>query len=71
MVESDRSRLAALDLDTAIRLRWAIRDIKGKRLKFSPVSPEDLRTLIDLGLVEMRNEAPALTSEGDRAVNWT
>jgi len=28
--------LVSLGLDNAIRLRWALRDIKGKRLKFSP-----------------------------------
>jgi hypothetical protein len=28
--------LASLGLDNSIRLRWALPDIKGKRLKFSP-----------------------------------
>jgi hypothetical protein len=36
--------------DRAIHLRWALRDIKGKRMKLSPVSPDDLRTLIEMGL---------------------
>ena len=56
--------LASLGLDNAIRLRWALRDIKGKRLKFSPVDPNDLRTLIDMGYVEMKSDQPVVTSAG-------
>jgi hypothetical protein len=59
--------LAGLDLDTAIRLRWTLRDIKAKRTKITPVSPSDLKTLIEMGLVEMRDEAPMLTNEGHQA----
>jgi hypothetical protein len=46
-----------------------LRDIKGKRTKLSPVSPDDLQTLIEMGLVEMRDE-PLLTNEGERALDW-
>jgi hypothetical protein len=46
-----------------------LRDIKGKRLKWSPVSPDDLRTLIEMGLVEMRDDVPVLTHKGDRALD--
>jgi hypothetical protein len=56
--------LASLGLDNAIRLRWALRDIKGKRLKLTPVDPNDLRTLIDMGYVEIQNDVPVLTSAG-------
>jgi hypothetical protein len=56
--------LAGLGLDNAIRLRWALRDIKGKRLMLTPVDPNDLRTLIDMGYVEMKDEDPVVTSEG-------
>jgi hypothetical protein len=56
-------------LDTTIRLRWALRDIKARRTKLTPVSPEDLRTLIEAGLVEMRDDVPVLTSEGHRALD--
>jgi hypothetical protein len=63
-------QMSHLDLDTAIRFRWALRDIKGKRTKLTPVSPEDLRTLIEMGLIEMRDEVPVLTNEGERAINW-
>jgi len=71
MAEQAESALAGLDLDTAIRLRWALRDIKATRTKFSPVSPDDLTTLIELGLVEIRDDVPALTPEGDRALGGT
>jgi hypothetical protein len=52
------------DLEHAIALRWALRDIKAKRLKLSPVSAGDLHTLLELGLVEMRDDAPVLTNAG-------
>ena len=60
---------AELDLDTAIRLRWALRDIKGKRTKLTPVSPSDLKTLLEMGLIEMRDDAPLLTNEGHQALD--
>ena len=62
--------MAGLDVDTAIRLRWALRDIKGKRTRFSPVSPDDVKQLIEMGLIEMRDEVSVLTTEGERALDW-
>jgi hypothetical protein len=59
-----KSLLAGLDMYTEIRLRWAMRDIRGKRTKMSPVSENDLAALIDLGFVEMREGIPALTDFG-------
>jgi len=55
---------AGSDLERAIALRWMLRDIKAKRLKLSPVSDHDLNTLIDLGLIEMRDDVPVLTPAG-------
>jgi hypothetical protein len=60
-----------LDVDTAIRLRWALRDIKGKRTALLPVRSDDLSNLVELGLIEMRDDLPFLTSEGESALNWT
>ena len=60
---------AGLDLDTAIRLRWALRDIQAMRTKLTPVSPSDLNTLIEMGMVEMRDDAPMLTNEGHQAID--
>jgi len=61
--------LMGLDLNTAIRLRWALRDIKAKRTKLTPVSPSDLKTLIEMGLVEMCDDTSMLTNEGHQALD--
>ena len=58
------SPFAKLEVDAAIRLRWALRDIRAKRLKMSPVSAEDLRSLVEMGLVEMKNDEPIVTNAG-------
>jgi hypothetical protein len=68
MSEQPSSPLAGLDIDAAIRLRWALRDIKAKRTKLSPISPDDLKRLTELGLVEMHDEALMLTNEGMRLI---
>ena len=62
------SVLDGLNLDTAIRLRWALRDIKARRTEFSPVSQNDLMALIELGLIEMQDDVPRLTDGGRRAL---
>jgi hypothetical protein len=64
-----KSLLAELDLNTAIRLRWVMRDIRSKRTKLSPVSDNDLTALMDLGLVEMREELPRLSALGVLALD--
>jgi hypothetical protein len=46
-----------------------LRDIKAKRTRITPVTPDDLQTLIELGLIEMWDEVPALTVDGERALN--
>jgi hypothetical protein len=71
MADQPRSVLDGLNLDTAIRLRWALRDIKAGRTKFSPISQDDLMALIELGLIEMRDDVPQLTDEGHRAIDWS
>jgi hypothetical protein len=45
-----------------------LRDIKNNRLKWSPINQDDLRTLIEMGLVEMRDDAPVLTNAGVSAI---
>ncbi|MEH2561870.1 hypothetical protein [Bradyrhizobium sp. AZCC 2289] len=60
---------AELSLERAIDLRWTLRDIQARRLKMSPVSSEDLRVLIDLGLIELRDEGPVLTQAGTAVLN--
>jgi hypothetical protein len=65
----NQNPLADLDLERAIALRWTLRDIKAKRLKLSPVSDVDLRALIELGLIEVRDDAPVLTNAGHAALD--
>jgi len=69
VAEQTSSPWAGLDLDTAIRLRWALRDIKAKRTKLTPVSPGDLKTLIEMGLIEMREDAPMLNKEAHQVLD--
>jgi hypothetical protein len=64
-----KSLLAELDLNTVIHLRWVMRDIRSKRTKFTPVSANDLTTLMELGLVEIREELPRLTGLGFLALD--
>jgi hypothetical protein len=71
MSDQPHSPLAGLRVEKAIHLRWVLRDIKAKRTKLSPVSPDDLQTLIEMGLVEIRDEVPLLTNEGERALDWS
>ena len=59
---------APADRERAISLHWVLRDIKANRLKLSPVDQPDMLDLIDMGLVEMRNEAPVLTSAGVNSI---
>jgi len=61
--------LADFDLERAIGLRWALRDIVGNRLQLTPGRDDDLRTLIELGFVEMRDDAPVVTQAGLAALD--
>ena len=58
--KTDRSR--------AIDLRWVLRDIRAKRTAWWPVGDRDLRVLIEMGLVEMREDVPVLTTLGLDAI---
>jgi hypothetical protein len=60
----DTTPFAHLSLEKAIALRWTLRDIKARRLKLAPISEADLSSLIELGLIEMRNDTPVLTQAG-------
>ena len=64
-----KSLLDELDLATAIQLRWTMRDIRSKRTKFSPVGADDLTALLNLGLVELRDDLPRLTALGVLALD--
>jgi hypothetical protein len=60
---------AEFSIEKAIDLRWTLRDIQARRLKLSPISDEDLKTLTDLGLVERRDEGLVLTPAGIAVLN--
>jgi hypothetical protein len=62
-----KTGLAALGLDNAIRLR----DIHAKWLlgPWSPVAPEDLRILTDMGYIEIVNDEPVITLLGMDEMN--
>jgi hypothetical protein len=64
-----KTGLAGLELKDAVRLRWTLCDIKSKRTEIIPVSADDLSILIDMGLVEMRGDVPAVTPAGDAEIN--
>jgi hypothetical protein len=53
-----------LDIQQAIELRWALRDIRAKRGKLTPIDPDHLQTLIGMGLVEMRDDEAVITTSG-------
>lgn len=59
---------AHLALERAIELRWALRDILAGRTKFLPLPETDLQALIDMGLAEHHDDAPALTEAGLAAI---
>ena len=63
--------LAGLSIETAIHLRWVLRDIRSKRTEFLGISPDDLRILTTMGLIEMQDGTPVLTNEGVRVLDWS
>jgi hypothetical protein len=68
IVQPDLRKDHPADRERAIMLRWVLRDIKARRLTLSPVVQHDLQDLIDVGLVEMRSDAPVLTKAGVNAI---
>jgi hypothetical protein len=64
-MENEPDRLAQFGLD-AIDLRWTLKDIAAKRTWM--INKEHLAKLIELGLVEMREDVPYLTVAGQNTV---
>ncbi len=60
-MENETDPLAHFGLD-AIDLRWTLKDIAAQRRWM--INKEHLAQLIDLGLVEMRDDVPHLTVAG-------
>ena len=63
-MENESDPLAELGLD-AIDLRWTLKDIAAERSML--INKHHLAQLIDLGLVEMREDVPTLTFAGQKA----
>ncbi len=64
-MENEQDPLARFGLD-AVDLRWTLKDIAAKRSWL--INKDHLAQLVDLGLVEMRDEQPRLTVPGQNAV---
>jgi hypothetical protein len=64
-MEREKDPLARYGLD-AIDLRWTMKDIAAKRSWI--INRQHLQTLIELGLVEMREDVPVLTIAGQNTV---
>jgi hypothetical protein len=65
MVDNEMDPLSQFGSD-AIDLRWTLKDIAAKRAWI--INKQHLAQLIDLGLVEMRENLPYLTIAGQDAV---
>ncbi len=65
-LETETDPLAQFGLD-AIDLRWTLKDIAAKRSLM--VNKQHLAQLIELGLVEMREDVPYLTIAGQNT-SW-
>ncbi|EAQ34813.1 hypothetical protein NB311A_19622 [Nitrobacter sp. Nb-311A] len=58
---AEPSSLHHLPVDTAIRLRWVLRDIRAGRTKLLAPSSDDLRLLAERGLISVNNDRLVLT----------
>jgi hypothetical protein len=66
-MENEPDPLAQFGLD-AIDLRWTLKDIAAKRALM--INKQHLAELIDLGLVEMREDIPYLAVAAQNAAWW-
>ena len=61
--------IPGIDPLRSIDLVWTLRDIKAKRIRLLPVDPNHLRELLDLGLVELRDDVPVITNAGHQVLD--
>jgi hypothetical protein len=40
-------------------------------IKLMPVNPDNVRALVELRLIEMRDDVPVLSNEGTYALDWS
>jgi hypothetical protein len=62
------SSLHDLPLDTAIRLRWVLRDIRAGRTKLLAPSRDDLTLLAELDLISVDNDKLVLTDSANSII---
>lgn len=53
----------------SIDLVWTLRDIKAKRTRLLPPDQDHLRELVELGLVELQDDVPVITSAGHQVLD--
>jgi hypothetical protein len=68
MGEHPTGGISGVDPLRAIDLIWTLRDIKAKRTLMPP-DPDHLRELIELGLIEMKDDAAVITNEGHQVLD--
>jgi hypothetical protein len=61
--------IPGIDPLRSIDLVWTLRDIKARRTRLLPIDPDHLRELIELGLVEMRDDVPVITNAGHQVLD--
>lgn len=64
---AEPTSLDDLPVDTAIRLRWVLRDIRAGRKILMP-SRDDLRTLARCGLIDVDNDQIVLTEAANSVI---
>jgi hypothetical protein len=52
------------DFRNEIDLRWVLRNVRAKRFAFISCTPEEMRRIVEMGLVEMVGDRPRLTAAG-------
>jgi hypothetical protein len=66
-VEDQKDLPLRFGLD-AIDLRWTLKDIIAKRWMLTPPNPVHVARLIELGLVEMKDDQPVVTLAGQKVI---
>ena len=66
---SETNPLQDLDLETAIRLRWVLRDIRSRRTKLMAPNREDLALLEQRGLITMDDGELVLTDAANSVID--
>lgn len=65
---SETNLLHDLDLETTIKLRWVLRDIRSRRTKLMAPGNDHLALLEQLGLITMNDGEPLLTDAANSVI---